>query len=97
MEIQINNRQRSDRPGRDREICRRITKSLGTSKGEVSLLLVEDREMAEYNRRYLGRQGPTNVLAFPMQEGPFPEINPHLWGDVVISTETAGREAREAE
>jgi pyridoxine 5-phosphate synthase len=52
--------------------------------------------MAGYNRGYLGRKGPTNVLAFPMQEGLFPEINPHLWGDVVISTETAGREAREA-
>lgn len=52
--------------------------------------------MARYNRRYLGRQGPTNVLAFPMQEGPFPEINPQLWGDVVISTETARREAQEA-
>ncbi len=52
--------------------------------------------MAGYNRDYLGRKGPTNVLAFPMQEGLFPELNPHLWGDVVISTETAGREAREA-
>jgi pyridoxine 5-phosphate synthase len=31
-----------------------------------------------------------------MQEGMFPEINPHLWGDVVISTETAVREALEA-
>ncbi len=31
-----------------------------------------------------------------MKEGLFSEINPLLWGDVVISTETAGREAREA-
>ena len=52
--------------------------------------------MSRYNRRYLGREGPTNVLAFPMKEGLFPEINPQLWGDVVISTETAGREAQEA-
>jgi pyridoxine 5-phosphate synthase len=52
--------------------------------------------MAGYNQSYLGRKSPTNVLAFPMQEGLFPEINPHLWGDVVISAETAGREAREA-
>jgi pyridoxine 5-phosphate synthase len=52
--------------------------------------------MTRYNRRYLGRQGPTNVLAFPMQEGLFSEIKPFLRGDVVISTETAGREALEA-
>jgi pyridoxine 5-phosphate synthase len=30
-----------------------------------------------------------------MKEGPFSEINPFLWGDVVISTETARKEARE--
>lgn len=52
--------------------------------------------MARYNLQYLGRKGPTNVLAFPMKEGLYPEINPHLWGDIVISTETALREAREA-
>lgn len=52
--------------------------------------------MASYNRRYLGRKGPTNVLAFPMKEGLFSEINSQIWGDVVISTETANREAREA-
>ncbi|MBA4395360.1 MAG: rRNA maturation RNase YbeY, partial [Desulfobacca sp.] len=52
--------------------------------------------MARYNRQYLNREGPTNVLAFPMKEGLYSEINPHLWGDIVISTETARREAREA-
>jgi pyridoxine 5-phosphate synthase len=62
----------------------------------VSLLLVEDREISRYNRRYLNRSGPTNVLAFSLREGLFPEINPGLWGDIVVSTETAAREAREA-
>lgn len=52
--------------------------------------------MARLNQQYLGRKGPTNVLAFPMQEGLFSEINPHLWGDVVLSTETAQKEAQEA-
>lgn len=64
--------------------------------GEVSLLLVEDPEISRYNRRYLQRSGPTNVLAFPMREGLFAEVNPELWGDIVVSTETAAREAREA-
>ncbi|MBI4764568.1 MAG: pyridoxine 5'-phosphate synthase [Deltaproteobacteria bacterium] len=96
MEIMINSRQKLIDPTEIREICLRTTKAWDTCEGEVSLLAVEDREIAGYNRRYLGREGPTNVLAFPMQEGLFPKINPHLWGDVVISTETAGREAREA-
>jgi pyridoxine 5-phosphate synthase len=64
--------------------------------GEVSLLLVEDREISRYNRRYRQRSGPTNVLAFSLREGPFGEMNRGLWGDIVVSTETAAREAQEA-
>jgi len=46
------------------------------------------------NRRFLGREGPTNVIAFPMQEGRFSGLSPNLLGDVVISVDTAHREAR---
>jgi len=63
----------------------------------MSILLVDDNTMTQMNKRYLNRQGATNVLAFPMREGPFCEINPHVLGDVVISVETAEREAREAQ
>lgn len=52
--------------------------------------------MAELNRTYLNRSGPTNVMAFPMHEGPFGDINPRLLGDVVISLDTAAREAHQA-
>lgn len=60
-------------------------------------MIVDDAEIAELNQRYLQRSGPTNVLAFPMQEGEFGEISPHLLGDVVISADTAAREGREAD
>ncbi len=56
---------------------------------------MDDPEIAEINEFYLGRSGPTNVIAFPMQEGPFREINPNLLGDVVISLDTAAREAQQ--
>lgn len=62
--------------------------------GELSILLVDDSRIAELNKAYLGRSGPTNVIAFPMQEGQFDNINPYLLGDVVISMETAGRESK---
>src|SRR4030042_5166304 len=96
MEIQINNQQNRIDPAEIWKISRQVLKALRIGEGEVSLLVVGGQAMARYNQRYLGRRGPTNVLAFSMQEGLFSEINPHLWGDVVISTETAGREAREA-
>jgi len=57
---------------------------------------VDDLRIAELNRAYLNREGPTNVIAFPMQAGRFAHLTPHLLGDVVISVDTAWREAREA-
>jgi probable rRNA maturation factor len=68
---------------------------LGSPDGELSLSLVDDREITELNQQYLLRDRPTDVLAFPMQEGSFSDINPLLLGDVVISVETAHRQAAE--
>lgn len=51
--------------------------------------------MAGLNQTYRNKTGPTNVLAFPMQEGDFAGINPEILGDVVISMDTAAREAGE--
>jgi pyridoxine 5-phosphate synthase len=95
MEIQISSRQTLIDPEEIRKVSLQLFKTGEFPEGEVSLLLIEDRAMARYNQKYRGRKGPTNVLAFSMKEGDFPEINPALWGDVVISTETAQREALE--
>ncbi len=46
------------------------------------------------NRSYRGKDTPTNVLSFPMQEGEFSDITPGLLGDVVISLDTARAEAQ---
>jgi probable rRNA maturation factor len=35
---------------------------------EVSLLFVDEPAMAELNQRFLGRDGPTDVLAFPIDD-----------------------------
>jgi probable rRNA maturation factor len=70
--------------------------ALKSPEGEISILLVDDWRIAALNRRFLGREGPTNVIAFPMQEGRFAGLSPNLLGDVVISVDTAHREARAA-
>lgn len=59
-------------------------------------MLVDDPHIAELNETYLQRQGPTNVIAFPMREGDHSDIHPELLGDVVISMDTSAREAGEA-
>ncbi len=61
--------------------------------GELSILIVDDQQIADLNLTYLNRKGPTNVIAFPMRDGQFDEITPNLLGDVVISIETAQQEA----
>lgn len=59
---------------------------------EVTLLLVSDEEMTAYNRRFLDRDGPTDVLAFPVEDlkpGTVPdrEANdpPLLLGDIIVA------------
>lgn len=73
-----------------------ILNALGSPEAELSIVIVDDAQIAELNKRYLNRSGPTNVIAFPMRAGDFSQITPHLLGDVVISAETARREAHAA-
>lgn len=51
--------------------------------------------MRVINREYLAKDRPTNVISFSLQEGDFGGINPHALGDVIISADTAAREADE--
>jgi probable rRNA maturation factor len=62
----------------------------------LSVLIVDDAAIREINRDYLDRDRPTNVIAFAMQEGEGAGVQPDVLGDVVISAETAARDAAEA-
>jgi probable rRNA maturation factor len=66
---------------------------LALPDAELSVLLVDDVQIRELNRRHLGQDKPTNVLAFSMREGEFSTLHPHLLGDLVISVETARRQS----
>lgn len=70
-----------------------LTKVLQRGRGKrarVSVALVDDKTMAGLNLRYLGRRGPTDVLAFPFDQGPAGKD----LGEIVISVETARKVAR---
>jgi probable rRNA maturation factor len=69
---------------------------LGCPEAELSVTIVGDRPIRRLNRDYLGRDKSTNVISFAMQEGEFGGVNPEVLGDVVISADTAAREAEEA-
>ena len=66
---------------------------MGYPDHELSLLIVDDPQIEIINREYLQHEGPTNVISFAMQEGEFSQVSPFLLGDVVISADTAEKEA----
>lgn len=69
---------------------------LGAESAELSVMLTNDARIHELNRKHRKKAKPTDVLSFPMDEsGPGPSGKGRLLGDVVISLDTAARQARE--
>ena len=99
MEVLIKNRQSSWEISLEKieQSVRVILGALDCPDGEISILIVDDPQMEKLNWKYLNRNGPTNVIAFPMREGEFSHLSPQLLGDVVISTETAAKEAQNSD
>src|SRR5689334_17170475 len=72
---------------------------------ELSVLLVDEAAMTELHEKWMGEPGPTDVLAFPMDElrpGPMAggtdedgSPDPALLGDVVLCPAVAERQAKE--
>jgi probable rRNA maturation factor len=67
---------------------------------ELSILLVDIEYMTELNHRWMGGDGPTDVLAFPMDEGSVDHgpgegagAEPTLLGDIVLCPDVAAKQA----
>lgn len=73
---------------------RRLVKRSGIGPFEVSIALIRDSEMAELNAAHRGKEGPTDVLSFAALEGEFMPGTEHLFGDIVVSVDTARRQAK---
>ena len=83
-----------------RQAVRRLLMSEGLGTAEVSVLLTDDLTICDLNRTYRGVEMPTDVLSFSQEDSGSgaPELpgikgRPELLGDVVISVETARRNA----
>jgi len=61
---------------------------------ELTISLVDDATIHPLNRDYRGKDRPTDVLAFAMREGERAPGDEVELGDVVISVETAARQAQ---
>jgi probable rRNA maturation factor len=83
-------------------ICRFVLAEMGVNPmAELSVLCVDPEYMGTLHERWMGEKGPTDVLAFPMDEldtsrPDDPEPGPALLGDVVLCPSVAVRQARAA-
>ncbi|MCL7486602.1 MAG: pyridoxine 5'-phosphate synthase [Desulfobulbaceae bacterium] len=77
----------------------RLLRLLCLKRKDLSIVLMNDADMASFNKKYRNRKGPTNVLSFPARdnEAALPFVIPgNELGDILISVETAAREAEQA-
>jgi probable rRNA maturation factor len=73
-------------------MTRAAARTAGVADYDVALRLTGDAAIRALNRDYRDKDKPTDVLAFAQQEGP--AADPALLGDLVISIDTARRQAR---
>lgn len=71
---------------------------MDSTEADLSILITDDASIRELNARWRGRDAATDVLSFSQLEGEGPSITggPRVLGDVVISMETAARQAEAA-
>lgn len=93
--VQIKNLQRKmvDTEFLKKVAGRILDDNLAFKKKEISMAIVDIKEMAKLNEKFRGVQGPTDVLAFPLG-GEFISTE-NLLGEVVISIDQAEEQARE--
>jgi probable rRNA maturation factor len=83
------------RPAVVRERAERMLADLQLADAELSILLCDDATIHTLNRDFRHKDRPTDVLAFAMREGEGGDLAGGILGDVVISLETARRQAEE--
>ncbi len=75
-----------------------LLQELGKSEYSVSVVLVGDQRIQELNNQYRHKNKPTNVLSFPFdinEEMDISQLQVKELGDIIISVDTALREALE--
>jgi probable rRNA maturation factor len=93
MKIDIQNLQSVAKIDKNKiiECADHVLKAMGENDAELSLVLVNDMYISNLNWKYRQNASATDVLAFPMRDSR--RLSGTTLGDVVISVETAKREA----
>ena len=106
MRFPITDRQETMTIDRDavRRVCRYVCSAEKRPLFSASVVFVDDAEIHDINRRFLDHNRPTDVISFPLtnEDDPdMPEPEPDMEdeedidGEIIVSAETARREAKE--
>jgi len=66
---------------------------LGFQNKDLSVLFVDNKKIMTLNKKFFGRDNPTNVISFSYMDG----LPGEVLGDIIISVERAQEEARASE
>lgn len=66
--------------------------SLGLQYRDISILFTDDAGISVLNHQFFNKDRPTNVISFSYLDG----LQEEVFGDLIISVETAAREAEKA-
>ena len=98
IEIETVNETRSGSPVPDRWIEGYLAKAIelaGVQSARLTVVFVEDDDMAQMHEQYTGVAGTTDVLTFDMAEAEatHPDESPDIEGDIVVCIDEARRQA----
>lgn len=93
--VLVRYRKRPVNAGRVAALAAHVLRAERRPDAALSVTIVGDRRIAALHREYLGVPGPTDVISFPLDDDDEPAAGvPALLGEVVVSADTAAREAR---
>jgi len=79
------------------QVVRRVIKEEGRSAKSLSIVLTDNRHIRDLNREYLGRNGVTDVISFPLEDLDWPGghcSNSGINGEIIASAELAVQQAQ---
>ena len=89
----LNKKRRID-PEALKKTALRVLRDFGKNEALIDITIAGNRKIKALNEKYMGRDVPTDVLSFLLEEGAIRPKARRLIGDIYISSDTAAQNAK---